>query len=89
MRRSRSGLFGRMMKGVVWGVLALSLMAAGILGFLFFTVTGNDWLSQWLSYGSELSLRADGLEFRIEQWTDSLEMRVEQWIPETVRPFFD
>ncbi|MDX5323366.1 MAG: hypothetical protein LPJ96_07125 [Exiguobacterium sp.] len=89
MRRSRTSWFGRMVRGVVVSVLALSLMAVGVFGFLFFTVTGNDWLGQWMSYGSELSLQADGFESRVERWTDSLEARVGQLIPETIRPFFD
>lgn len=89
MRRSRRGGIGRFVKRFIMTILAVTLMAAGVAGFLLFTMSGNVWLEQLLSYGNEVSFRAKGLDLRFEQWADSLETRFERMIPETVRPFFD
>ncbi|MCC5891147.1 hypothetical protein [Exiguobacterium sp.] len=89
MQRSRRGGINRFVKRFMMTILAVMFMAAGVAGFFMFTMSGNEWLEQLLSYGNELSFRAEGLDLRFEQWTDSLETRFEQMIPETVRPFFD
>lgn len=89
MQRSTTGKFGRFIKGVIIGVLALTLMAAGVAGFLIFTLTGNAWLDQIVQFGMDVSIQAEGVESSIERFGDSLELRVEQAIPEAVRPFFD
>lgn len=89
MQRSTTGKFGRFIKGVIIGALTLALMAAGVAGFLIFTLTGNAWLDQIVQFGTDVSFQAEGVESSIERFSDSLELRVEQAIPEAVRPFFD
>lgn len=37
------------------GALALTLMAAGVAGFLLFTLTGNAWLDQIAQVGTDLA----------------------------------
>jgi len=71
------------------GALALTLMAAGVAGFLLFTLTGNTWLDQIAQVGTDVAFQVEGFETRFDQIGDSLELRVEQAIPEAVRPFFD
>lgn len=88
MQRSTTGKFGKLVRGVLIGTLALTLMAAGVAGFLIFTLTGNAWLDQIVQVGTDLAFQAEGIESSVERWSDSLEQRVEQAIPEAVRPFF-
>lgn len=71
------------------GALALTLMAAGVAGFLLFTLTGNAWLDQIAQVGTDVAFQVEGFETRFDQIGDSLELRVEQAIPEAARPFFD
>lgn len=71
------------------GALALTLMAAGVAGFLLFTLTGNAWLDQIVQVGTDVAFQVEGIEARFDQIGDSFELRVEQAIPEAVRPFFD
>ncbi|RHB49350.1 hypothetical protein DW881_09005 [Exiguobacterium sp. AM39-5BH] len=78
-----------MIRGVAVGALALTLMAAGVAGFLLFTLTGNAWLDQIAQVGTDVAFQVEGFETRFNQIGDSLELRVEQAIPEAVRPFFD
>ncbi|WP_070328190.1 hypothetical protein [Exiguobacterium aurantiacum] len=89
MQRSTTGKVARFMKGAIIGALALTLMAAGVAGFLIFTLTGNAWLDQIVQFGTDVSFQAEGLESSFERFSDSIELRVEQAIPEAVRPFFD
>lgn len=89
MQRSKRGKIGRIIKGMTIGAIALTLMAAGVAGFLIFTLTGNAWLDQIVQFGTDVSFQAEGIESSFERFSDSLELRVEQAIPEAVRPFFD
>lgn len=89
MRATSRGKIGRLIRGVAVGALALTLMAAGIAGFLFFTLTGNAWLDQIAQVGTDLAFQAEGIETTFDRMGDSLELRIEQAIPEAVRPFFD
>ena len=89
MRSISRGKIGRLIRGVMVGALALTLMAAGVAGFLLFTLTGNAWLDQIAQVGTDVAFQVEGFETRFDQIGDSLELRVEQAIPEAVRPFFD
>ncbi|TCI29782.1 hypothetical protein EVJ33_09040 [Exiguobacterium sp. SL-10] len=89
MRSTSRGKIGRLIRGVAVGALALTLMAAGIAGFLLFTLTGNAWLDEIAQVGTDVAFQVEGFETRFDQIGDSLELRVEQAIPEAVRPFFD
>gem|GEM_PF-3024801 len=89
MRSTSRGKIGRLIRGVMVGALALTLMAAGVAGFLLFTLTGNTWLDQIAQVGTDVAFQVEGFETRFDQIGDSLELRVEQAIPEAVRPFFD
>ena len=89
MRSTSRGKIGRLIRGVMVGALALTLMAAGVAGFLLFTLTGNAWLDQIAQVGTDVAFQVEGFETRFNQIGDSLELRVEQAIPEAVRPFFD
>lgn len=89
MRSTSRGKIGRLIRGVMVGALALTLMAAGVAGFLLFTLTGNAWLDQIVQVGTDVAFQVEEFETRFDQIGDSLELRVEQAIPEVVRPFFD
>ena len=89
MRSTSRGKIGRLIRGVMVGALALTLMAAGVAGFLLFTLTGNAWLDQIAQVGTDVAFQVEGFETRFDQIGDSFELRVEQAIPEAVRPFFD
>ncbi|MCT4778025.1 MULTISPECIES: hypothetical protein [Exiguobacterium] len=89
MRSTSRGKIGRLIRGAMVGALALTLMLAGVAGFLLFTLTGNAWLDQLAQIGTDMAFRVEGFESTFDQIGDSFELRVEQAIPEAVRPFFD
>lgn len=89
MRSTSRGKMERLIRRVMIGSLALTCMAAGVAGFLLFTLTGNTWLDQIAQVGTDVAFQVDGMEATFDRMSDSFELRIEQAVPEAVRSFFD